>query len=196
MRIAIQKPLFAWDCLEDHPSLVTLRRLFEAIPDGPLLEGLRTWRGHGRNDYPVAVLWRVIVLTIALRHRDFEACLGELRRNPTLQKLIGIESVKQIPRGYNVSRFLDVLGQDPHRSRLQDVFNVMVQRLGTAVPDLGVDTAGDSTWLNARRLRSDAAAAKAAEKAAAEKAAAEKPATAKKAAARRLPRRRLLRRRL
>ena len=58
MRIAIQKPLFAWDCLEDHPSLVTLRRLFESIPDGPLLEGLRTSRGHGRNDYPVAVLWR------------------------------------------------------------------------------------------------------------------------------------------
>ena len=109
MRIAIQKPLFAWDCLEDYPALVTVRRLFEAIPDGPLLEGLRTWRGHGRNDYPVAVLWRVIVLTIALRHRDFEACLGELRRNPALQKLIGIESVKQIPRGYKVSRFLDVL---------------------------------------------------------------------------------------
>ena len=183
MRIAIQKPLFAWDCLEDHPSLVTLRRLFEAIPDGPLLEGLRTWRGHGRNDYPVAVLWRAIVLTIALRHRDFEACLGELRRNPTLQTLIGIESVKQIPRGYNVSRFMDVLGQDPHRSRLQDVFNVMVQRLGRAVPDLGVDTAGDSTWLNARRRRSDAAAAKvAAEKAAAEKAAAEKAAAEKAAA--------------
>jgi hypothetical protein len=169
--------------LEDHPSLVTLRRLFESIPDGPLLAGLRTWRGHGRNDYPVAVLWRVIVLTIALRHRDFEACLGELQRNPTLQKLIGIESVKQIPRGYNVSRFLDVLGQDPHRSRLQDVFNVMVQRLGRAVPDLGEDTAGDSTWLNARRLRSDAAAEKAAaEKAAAEKAAVEKAAAEKAAA--------------
>ena len=185
MRIAIQKPLFAWDCLEDHPSLVTLRRLFEVIPDGPLLEGLRTYRGRGRNDYPVAVLWRVIVLTIALRHRDFEACLGELRRNPTLQTLIGIESVKQIPRGWNVSRFLDVLGQEPHRSRLQEVFNVMAERLGKAVPDLGKDTAGDSTWLNARRLRSDAAAEKAAaEKAAAEKAATEKAAALKTAARR------------
>ena len=39
---------------EDHPSLVIRRRLFECIPDGSLLEGLRTWRGHGRNDYPVA----------------------------------------------------------------------------------------------------------------------------------------------
>ena len=76
MRVAIQKPLFAWDCLEDHPPLVTLRRLFESIPDGPLLEGLRTYRGRGRNDYPVAVLWRVIVLTIALRHRDFERRVG------------------------------------------------------------------------------------------------------------------------
>jgi len=175
MRIAIQKPLFAWDCLEDHPSLVTLRRLFESIPDGPLLEGLRAYRGRGRNDYPVGVLWRVIVLTIALRHRDFEACLGELRRNPTLQKLIGIESAEQIPQGHNVSRFLEVLGQDPHRSRLQDVFNAMAERLGKVVPDLGKDTAGDSTWLNARRLRSDAAA----EKAAAEKAATEKVSTEK-----------------
>ena len=180
MKIAIQKPLFAWDCLEDHPSLVTLRRLLEAIPDGPLLEGLRAWRGHGRNDYPVGVLWRVIVLTIALRHRDFEACLGELRRNPTLQKMIGIESAEQIPQGHNVSRFLDVLGRAPHRERLQDVFNVMVQRLGGAVPDLGKDTAGDSTWLNARRLRRDAAAAKAAEeKATAEKATTDKATTEK-----------------
>ena len=98
MKIAIQLPLFAWECLEDHPALVTIRRLLEAIPDGPLLEGLRTWRGRGRNDYPVAVLWRVIVLTIILRHRDFEACLGELRRNPTLQKLIGIEAANRSPR--------------------------------------------------------------------------------------------------
>jgi hypothetical protein len=177
MRIAIQKPLFAWDCLEDHPTLVTLRRLFESIPDGPLLEGLRTYRGRGRNDYPVGVLWRVIVLTIALRHRDFEACLGELRRNPTLQTMIGIESAEKIPHGHNVSRFLEVLGQEPHRSRLQDVFNVMAERLGKVVPDLGKDTAGDSTWLNARRWRSDAAAEKAAaEQAAVEKAAAEKTA--------------------
>jgi hypothetical protein len=159
MRITIQKPLFAWDCLDDHPTLGTIKRLFESIPDEPLLEGLRTWRGRGRNDYPVAVLWRVVILTIALRHRDFEACLGELRRNPTLQKLIGLEAEAKIPQGWNVSRFLEVLGQEPHRARLQEIFNVMVQHLGVAVPDLGTDTAGDSTWLNARRLRRDSAAA-------------------------------------
>jgi len=156
MRIHVQLPLFPWDRLEDAPALVTLRRLFECIPDEPLLESLRAWRGRGRDDYPLHVLWRVVVLTIALRHRDVEACLGELRRNPSLQKIAGIESPEQIPNGWNVSRFLEVLGQDPHRSHLEEVFNVMAQRLGRAVPDLGEGTAGDSTWLNARRSRSDA----------------------------------------
>jgi hypothetical protein len=70
MLVPAPKPLFAWDCLEDNPDLVTIRRLFEALPDQTLLEGLRSWRGRGRNDYPVQVLWRVVVLTIVLRHRE------------------------------------------------------------------------------------------------------------------------------
>jgi hypothetical protein len=156
MRIDVQKPLFAWQCLEDHPALVTIRRLLECIPDSRLLESLRTARGRGRNDYPVRVLWRVVLLSIILRHKDVEACLGELQRNPTLQEIVGIESPEQIPHGWNVSRFLETLGQEPHRSLLQEVFRVMVQRLGLAVPDLGQHTAGDSTWLNARRTRADA----------------------------------------
>jgi hypothetical protein len=156
MRIDVQKPLFAWQCLEDHPALVTIRRLLECIPDGRLLESLRAARGRGRNDYPVRVLWRVVLLSIILRHKDVEACLGELQRNPTLQEIVGIESTEQIPHGWNVSRFLETLGQEPHRSLLQEVFRVMVQRLGLAVPDLGQHTAGDSTWLNARRTRADA----------------------------------------
>jgi len=73
MRIAATKPLFAWDCLEDSPSLATIRALLDAIPDAKLLDGLRQARGHGRGDYPVHVLWGVVVLTIALRHSTFEA---------------------------------------------------------------------------------------------------------------------------
>jgi hypothetical protein len=155
MRIQIQKPLFAWDCLEDHPALATIKRLLETVPDGTLLEGLNAARGRGRNDYPVRVLWGVVLLTIALRHTGFEACLGELRRNPALAKLIGIRSTSDVPRGWNISRFLDVLGQEPHRLELEAMFNQMIQRLGEVVPDLGRATAGDSTSLKARRLRRD-----------------------------------------
>jgi hypothetical protein len=145
------KPLFAWDCLEDSPSLQTIKDLLATLPDGKLLNSLRTARGKGRNDYPVSVLWGVVVLRIALRHITTEAVLAELHRNEGLRRLIGIESESSVPRPWNISRFEDVLGQEPHRTLLKDVFNVLIQRLGVAVVDLGTNTAGDATGLSARR---------------------------------------------
>ena len=90
MRIEVTKPLFAWDCLEDSPTLQPIRQLLEVIPDGRLLTSLENRRGKGRNDYPLRTLWGVLVLSIALRHQTIEACLGELRRNESLRRLIGM----------------------------------------------------------------------------------------------------------
>ena len=151
MRICITKPLFAWECLEDGPSLMTLKDLLAALPDQRLLESLRQARGKGRGDYPVAVLWGTLVLSIACRHPSMEACLEELRRNAGLRALIGVVQEEKVPKAWNMSRFLDTLGQEPHVTLLKDVFNTMIKRLGLAVPDLGRDTAGDATALNARR---------------------------------------------
>lgn len=150
MIIAAQQPLFAWSELDDCPTLATLRQALEAIPDQALLDGLRAARGKGRDDYPVARLWAVVLLTILLRHHAIEDCLAELHRNPTLCRLIGISSEDQIPHGWNVSRFLDVLGQEPHLSALRAVFDALARPLGQAVPDLGRHSAGDATALNAR----------------------------------------------
>jgi hypothetical protein len=154
MRIAQSKPLFAWDCLEDSPTLKTVRDLLAAIPDAELLESLRAARGKGRNDYPVHVLWGVVVLTAALRHPDTQACLGELQRNEGLRRLIGIESEEDVPSKWNMSRFEETLGQEPHRTHLQACFQRMVGRLAAVVPDLGRHTAGDATGLSARRAKS------------------------------------------
>lgn len=151
MIIHAAKPLFAWDDLEDSPSLQTIKDLLAALPDAKLLDSLRNARGKGRNDYPVHVLWGVVVLRVALRHIHTEALLDELRRNEGLRRLIGIESEAGVPRKWNMSRFEDVLGQEPHRTLLKGVFNVLIQRLGVAVAGLGVHTAGDATHLSARR---------------------------------------------
>src|SRR5436309_2273869 len=97
MKIAITKPLFAWDALEDSPSLQALRRLLEAVPDHDLLASLRAARGKGRDDYPVEVLWGTLLLAIALRHVSTDACLEELRRNPALRLLLGIEAEHKVP---------------------------------------------------------------------------------------------------
>jgi Transposase DDE domain/Transposase domain (DUF772) len=157
MIIHSAKPLFAWDCLEDNPSLQTIKELLAALPDGKLLNSLRAARGKGRNDYAVSVLWGVVVLRVARRHITTEAVLAELRRNEGLRRLIGIESEAGVPKPWNITRFEDVLGQEPHRTLLKEVFDVLIERLGVAIADLGSNTAGDATGLSARRKPAEAA---------------------------------------
>lgn len=137
MRITVTQPLFAWAALEDAPSLETIRRCLEAVADGSLLQGLRHARGRGRDDFPVSVLWGVAVMTPLLRHASYDACLGEVRRNPALRRLLGIETQDQIPNHWNLSRFLDVLGHPAHLAAMRSSFDAMVQRLAAVVPDLG-----------------------------------------------------------
>jgi hypothetical protein len=163
MIIHAAKPLFAWDELEDSPSLQTVKEILAVLPDAKLLDSLRNARGKGRDDYPIAVLWGVVVLQVALRHITTEAVLGELRRNEPLRRLVGIESEAGVPKKWNMSRFEEALGQEPHRTHLKDIFNVLIQRLGGAIGNLGVDTAGDATHLSARRKPEEAAAAESAE---------------------------------
>jgi hypothetical protein len=157
MILQAAKPLFAWDDLEDSPSLHTIKELLAALPDAKLLDSLRTARGKGRDDYPVHVLWGVVVLRVALRHATTEAVLAELRRNEALRRLIGITSEEGVPKKWNISRFEDVLGQEPHRTFLKEIFNVLIQRLGVAISDLGSHTAGDATALSARRKSQEGA---------------------------------------
>jgi hypothetical protein len=159
MLLHAAEPLFAWGQLEDCPTLATIGDFLQAVPDQPLLDGLRAARGHGRDDYPVTRLWHVTLLTILLRHHSFEDCLAELHRNPALCALVGITSERDIPHGWNVSRFLEVLGQEPHRTALRAVFDELARRLGRAVPELGRHTAGDPTALSARPKRAASAVA-------------------------------------
>jgi len=66
------------------------------------------------------------------------------------RRLIGIQSEGAVPQGWNISRFLKVLGREPHRSLLKEIFDVLVKRLGEAVGDLGKEAVGDATGLSAR----------------------------------------------
>jgi hypothetical protein len=102
----------------------------------------------------VHVGWGVLLLTVALRHPGIQATLAELRRNPHLRRLIGIHQESRVPKPWNMSRFQKVLGQQPHRSLLREIFDRMIQLLGVVVADLGRDVAGDASALSARRVRS------------------------------------------
>lgn len=160
MKIHAQMSLFPWDALEDSPTIKTIRELLDAMPDEELVRSLDAARGRGRNDYPSIVLWRTLLLSIILRHVSMDACLEELRRNADLRRLLGPkgEALEEdgVPKAWNMTRFLAKLGGEPHLPLLERIFDLLITRLGEAVPDLGRDTAGDSTWLHGRPLKSKA----------------------------------------
>lgn len=157
MLIRHSKPLFAWDELDDSPTLGDIKLLLASLPDAKLLDSLQRARGKGRGDYPVHVLWGVEILRVALRHVHMADCLAELRRNAGLRRLINIEHESQVPNKWNMSRFEEVLGQESHRPYLKEIFDVMTQHLAKAVPSLGENLAGDATALSARRKADEAA---------------------------------------
>jgi len=152
--IHVARPLFDWQSLRPKPpAIVTIEQFLDTVPDEPLLQSLREARGKGRDDYPVEVLWRIVLLTSVLRHYSTDAMLHELQRNESLWPIVGVDCLEKIPRAWNVSRFLETLGKEPHRPLLHEVFNQMIARLGEVVSDLGAHTAGDATGLSARKSR-------------------------------------------
>jgi hypothetical protein len=64
---------------------------------------------------------------------------------------MGLEDGQAVPLAWNMSRFLEVLGQPPHLALLKATFEELAQRLGSAVEDLGRHVAGDSAALSARK---------------------------------------------
>ena len=157
MRLTTTDPLFPWDKLPLSVDLIALRLLLDLLPDEHLLAALRSHRGHGRNDYPVHVLWRMQLARYFLRHASMEAALAEAGRNPALRRIIGLEEGRPVPDDYNMSRFLDVLGQPAHAELMEQMMQAMVRALAEAVADLGRDVAGDSAALSARPGRAASA---------------------------------------
>ena len=94
-------------------------------------------------DHIAGICCVVFIVDLVVRPRlsgqtSMMIILAELRLNEGLGRIIGIESEACVPKPWNISRFEEMLGQEPHRTLLKDVFNVLVQRLGLAVADLEI----------------------------------------------------------
>src|SRR5262249_31103279 len=82
------------------PRLQTIQDFRDTVPDQQLLQGLRV---APRDDFPIERQWRVVLLTIALRHAHCNGTLAELHRNPSLCRLLDIRAAGQVPHDWNLS---------------------------------------------------------------------------------------------
>ena len=91
--------LFSWDNVEALPDLHRLELVFRYLPDQDIIAALQQMRGHGRNDFPVATMWRALLAGVVFQHESIESLLRELRRNPALLTLCEFDPVPlQSPR--------------------------------------------------------------------------------------------------
>jgi hypothetical protein len=118
----LSKTTLARDCLEDILSLKTLRDLLATLPDDASLESLRQARGKRRNDYPSSSRrpspscggWSCLRAPCDMC-RPKRATLNCAANEPP-RRLIGIESEAGVPSKWNVLRFEETLGEEPHRN--------------------------------------------------------------------------------
>ena len=80
---------FSWDEVDRISDLNRLHLVLGALPDGDIIRALGALRGNGRNEYPVAAMWRALVAGIVFQHNSISSLIRELNRNSSLLALCG-----------------------------------------------------------------------------------------------------------
>ena len=122
-------------------------------------------RGHGRNDFPVATMWRALLAGVVFQHESIESLLRELRRNPALLTLCEFDPVplqsppkkvlervdgvlrvnfisqpprSTIPDSHNFSRFLKLVVQmEQKQGLIAAMIPTLRAQLMAVLPDFG-----------------------------------------------------------
>ncbi|OQB23785.1 MAG: Transposase DDE domain protein [Chloroflexi bacterium ADurb.Bin180] len=160
-----QPSLFPFDdsCgqCNDNERLVLV---LQALPDGKLVAWLREQRKGRQNKYPWEMLWQCLIAKYVYQIRTYAELIRELERNGSLRRLVGIESVGQVPKDYHFSRLLKLLSSEAGQEHLAAMFHQLVSELAERLPQLGEHLAVDATALHAycdemRKTKSDPDAA-------------------------------------
>ncbi len=160
-----QSILFSWDNVEALPDLQRLELVFRYLPDQDIIAALQQMRGHGRNDFPVATMWRALLAGVVFQHESIESLLRELRRNPALLTLCEFDPVplqsppkkvlehvdgvlrvnfvsqpqrSTIPDSHNFSRFLKrVVKMEQKQGLIAAMIPTLREQLMAVLPDFG-----------------------------------------------------------
>ena len=85
--------LFSWADVEQRLELQRLKLVLDAMPNGDSLDAHEERRGHGRDDDPMAEMWRAMQAGIVFQHESAQSLLRELQRYPALLALCGFPAL-------------------------------------------------------------------------------------------------------
>jgi len=146
MAIIPQTTLFSWEEVDQLGDLQRLKLILDNLPDEELMQAIETDRGCGRNDFPVRVMWNLLIAGIVYQHPSIESLIRELKRNAQLRQVCGMDLfTNKFPESWNFSRFNKHLIK--HQDLLNRIFQELVEQLYENLPDFGSALALDGKAL-------------------------------------------------
>jgi len=125
--------------------------------DEALMLRLEARRGKGRDDYPIRVMWNLIIAMKVFGHRTVGSFRRELGRNSQLRKICGLNDFDRkkhlVPPPRVFSGFLKLLAEE--QAEIDGMFSSMVLELAKKLPEFGKNTAGDGKYLDSYAKRQD-----------------------------------------
>ena len=144
-----------YGCIEILGDLERFLLALLGMNDEALMLRLEARRGRGRNDYPVRVMWNLIIAMKVFGHRTVESFRRELARNSQLRSICGLEDFGSkkhlVPPARVFSGFLKLLAQE--QTAIDETFDLMVLELAEKLPEFGKDAAGDGKYLDSYAKR-------------------------------------------
>jgi len=138
---------------EEFESMGDLERLqlaLEGMDDEELMKRLEGKRGNGRNDYPVRVMWNLIIAMKVFGHRTIASLRRELSRNSQLRRICGLEDFGRkkhlVPPARVFTKFLKLLSSV--QERIDQMFTDLVMKISDCLPSFGETVAGDGKFLD------------------------------------------------
>ena len=122
----------------------------EGLDDEDFMLHLESKRGNGRNDYPVRVMWNLIIAMRIFGHRTVASFRRELKRNAGLRKICGLDDFGRkkhlVPPHRVFTQFMKLLSGT--QDKIDELFGGTVTELIELLPDFGKTSAGDGKYLD------------------------------------------------
>jgi hypothetical protein len=152
--IVSQITFFDYNEIEVLGDLERFRLALAGIKDEHLMCLLEKKRGKGRNEYPVRVMWNLMIAQKVFGHDRVSSLCRELSRNSQLRKICGLndydyESGKRkhlVPPPRVFSGFNKMLIE--FQDEINAIFDEQVLELFELLPGFGETTTGDGKYLD------------------------------------------------
>ena len=159
MAIIPQISLFDFHEIEVLGDLERFQLGLAGIDDEALMRRLEQKRSNGRDDYPVRVMWNLLIAQRVFGHSRVESLRRELARNSQLRKICGLNDYDYehgkrkhlVPPARVFTGFLKLLIDE--QEEIDKIFNEQVSELFELLPGFGETAAGDGKYLDSYAKR-------------------------------------------